>query len=215
MFLILSHIKIGFTFQCHNSALSDKTDRIKQFRTGIQMNSGSISKKDSILSSPWYNQFIWLPRTFIDIFFFVLLCCDGRSIWQHPFIVFHLDAVYYYIYIFLLYINSASIGQSQHCLFATRLDLRDTCLGLLHCLIMIYGIKRNSYCQYYHRCGSIPPCPDTTNLSSGRILFLLNLLKEMLVSLFRWIFFILIKSIFQFLTILQFLIHGFQFRMHR
>ena len=58
MFLILSHIKIGFTFQCHNSALSDKTDRIKQFRTGIQMNSGSISKKDSILSSPWYNQFI-------------------------------------------------------------------------------------------------------------------------------------------------------------
>ena len=64
---ILSHIKIGFTFQCHNSALSDKTDRIKQFRTGIQMNSGSISKKDSILSSPWYNQsfdFTGLSSTF-------------------------------------------------------------------------------------------------------------------------------------------------------
>jgi len=47
-----------YEFTVANSMISNKTDRIKQFRTGIQMNSGSISKKDSILSSSWYNQFI-------------------------------------------------------------------------------------------------------------------------------------------------------------
>ena len=43
--------------------------------------------------------------------------------------LFHLDTVYYYIYIFLLYINSASIGQSQHCLFAYLNHIR-CCLNL-------------------------------------------------------------------------------------
>ena len=58
MFLVFPHIKISLSFQRYNSAFSDKTGRVDQFRTGIQMNGGSISKKDSILSSPRYNQFI-------------------------------------------------------------------------------------------------------------------------------------------------------------
>ena len=121
MILISCYIKISFTLQTHNSTFTGKTYRIGQFRTGIQMYCRSICKDYGIFTPTRYNQLIGFNRLFFGTFF-LMLCCNGWLIRQHSFLIFYLNAIYYYAYFFSMHINHAAIGQSQLCLLRSRLN---------------------------------------------------------------------------------------------